>query len=129
MGLSRRFWLLALAGCLSCGVTTPVPPPPPPELPGGFRFREQVQAGAADVSEKGASSAYAFRYDGPAPLTVTVYQMKTEGSAFELVQKSRPAPGVMYFQMGPRFVWVEAQGVAQPQLNEIARTLEAHLKH
>jgi hypothetical protein len=126
MDLSRRWWLLAIV-CVSCGTTMQVPPAPPPELPGGFRFREQVEVAAANVREKGAESAYAFRYDGPASLTMTVYQMKSDGSAFELMQKSRPRPGVMFFHTGSRFVWIEAQGVEQQRLNEVAKALEANL--
>jgi hypothetical protein len=124
---SRR-WLLFAVICVSCGTTTPAPPPPPAELPGGFRFRERVEVPAESVRDKDAESAYAFRYDGPAPLTVTVYRMKSEGSAFELMQKSRPQPGALYFHAGARFVWVEAPGVGQQQLNAVAKALEENLR-
>jgi hypothetical protein len=128
MNLFRFAAGVVLLCCLSCGTTVRLPAPPPPELPGGFQFREQLQVPASDVGEKQAESGYAFRYQGAAPLTVTVFQMKSDASAFELVQKSRPEPGTLFFQAGSKYVLLSATGIDQARLNEIAKYLEERLR-
>jgi hypothetical protein len=50
--------------------------------------------------------------------------MKSDASAFELVQQSRPQPGTLFFQVGSKYVLLAAPGVDQQQLNEIATALE-----
>jgi hypothetical protein len=54
--------------------------------------------------------------------------MKSDASAFELVQKSRPHPGTLFFQAGNKYVLLVAPGVDQQQLNEIAKALEEELR-
>lgn len=128
MSLSRFILVALLLCCVSCGIPEPRPAAPPAELPGGFKFREMVDVPMAEVQERGAQSASRRRYEGSASLTVTIFQMKSDASAFELVQKSRPQPGTLFFQAGSRYVLLAAPGLDQRQLNEIAKALEKELR-
>jgi hypothetical protein len=109
-----------------------IPKPPPPELPGGFRFTGMTEVPAGEIPEQiraaGPKNAHRARYEGPAPLTVTIYQMNTGPSAFELVQKWRPAAGLIYFHSDSRFVTIESAGLDNERLNEVAKAFEAHLR-
>jgi hypothetical protein len=80
------------------------------------------------IRSAGFKSAHRASYQGPAPMTVTIYEMNTGPSAFEMAQKWRPAPGLLYFHSGSRFVTIEAPGLDNAQLNEVAKALEAHLR-
>jgi hypothetical protein len=56
-----------------------------------------------------------------------MFEMPGEAAAFELVQKSRPRAGAVFFQRGARFVVIEAEGLDQRGLDELAAAFEKGL--
>jgi hypothetical protein len=129
---SRRGLLFAAAVCLSCGTKTGGPLKLPAELPGGFRLVDSATLATEEVPglvrSYGLAAASRARYTGPLDLTVTVYEMTAATSAFELAQKWRVEGDSLFFYVGKRFITLHAKKSSQPQLNEVAKALEALLR-
>lgn len=110
-----------------CGTTGKVELPG--ELPDGWKL-----AGTEDetdvpelVRQMGLRQAVRARYQGNGELTVRVFKMKAQASAFELVQKWRAEPGKMFFQAGDHFVILEQPGAAPEMLSRAAKELDRKL--
>lgn len=86
------------------------------------------------VRERGLDRVVRARYSGdgkPFRFSLTIYDMRAEGSAFELVQQSRARPGYIAFHAGRRFCEINAANGASPDagaLAAIAAALEGQLR-
>jgi len=60
-------------------------------------------------------------------ITVNVFEMGAEASAFEMMQKWNKADGVVFFQ-GPHFFAVSSADVPRQNLMEFAQDLQVNLK-
>lgn len=66
-------------------------------------------------------------YRAKEAIQVDVYEMKSEGNAFEMMQKWNKSEGVVFFQ-GPYFVVVNSQAVPRNVLLEFTQDLQTKLK-
>ncbi|MBM3738463.1 MAG: hypothetical protein FJW39_22005 [Acidobacteria bacterium] len=101
----------------------------PREITGGWQRTHPAEVPVAEAPERvrglGVRTISRAGYAGPWEMQATVYTMGSEASAFELVQKWRPAPGEIFFQAGPRFVLITAPGQGAPELRRVAAALES----
>lgn len=101
----------------------------PGELPGGWKLTGTTEE--TDVPElvrqMGLRQALRARYEGPGEITARVFTMKVQASAFELVQKWRAAPGVIFFQSGDHFVLIEQPGADSAALSQVAKAMDEKL--
>ena len=130
--MTRRVWLLAAPTALSCGR---------PGKTSGFSFpsafgpdwkltsTEKVPSSdaPAEVRQLGLRAATRAQYQGKDPLKVTVYQMTSEGGAFELRQKHRPDEGFLAFHRGDLFIVIESAAMDNHELVAAAEAFEDSL--
>ena len=127
MWITRRHGLVLCLLLAGCGGAVKVELPA--GLPGGWKL-----AGTAEetdvpelVRQMGLRQALRARYQGNGELTARVFTMKAQASAFELVQKWRAAPGMIFFQAGDHFVVLEQPGAAPEALSQVAKALDQRL--
>jgi hypothetical protein len=80
------------------------------------------------VRQLGLRSALRGRYEGPATLTITVYEMTSSGGAFELVQRWRPGEGRLATYVNSLFIVLESEEMDHTALTAAVESLEAALK-
>jgi hypothetical protein len=68
------------------------------------------------------------RYSGPGDVEVTIYEMGSAVSAFELNQKWRVADNAVHFHHGPYLVAAKSDDAGKPRLFAFAKLMEQHLK-
>ena len=129
----RTLFSIAVALLVSCGSRPAAQPlTAPAELPGGWRLEGSADLPSAEapqlVRSLSLKRALRARYQGPASLTVTFFEMTTAPAAFELVQKWRPAPGTLFLHHKAWFLLIESPGSSNAALSQVATALEAHLK-
>ena len=106
MNWARRnvcLWMLGLSACGGGDGTV--------KLPAAFggQWRLAGSAAETDVPEVakqlGLKAAMRGRYEGDnGELTVRIFRMAAQASAFELIQKWRAEPGTLHFQSEDLFV-------------------------
>jgi hypothetical protein len=64
---------------------------------------------------QGAEQGMTFVYSGPETILAHVVKMKTDGSAFEAVQKWRTTPGMAVFYQGDLFIVLSYENPAAAQ--------------
>src|SRR5688572_27266948 len=112
--MTRRAWLLAVPTAFSCGRSSKTAGFSFPSAIGnGWKLTSTEPVSEAEAPEEvrrlGLRTATRAKYEGKGELTVTVYQMTSEGGAFELRQKSRPDEGLLAFHRADLFVVMESQ--------------------
>lgn len=134
--------LLALAGCSPKPAVTKEVKAFPATVEGGYRLGRTFQVpldGAPPLAKNlGLAAEARASYDGPSPMTVVIYEMKAQASAFELMQKwPKPQPVEkdpktgkgdeirrLYFQKGVYFVVTETNGEDATRLRPFTDALE-----
>ena len=96
-------------------ILTGASPVPPENAPGMVR-------------QLGLRRAVRASYQGAGELQVTLYEMVTPASAFELVQKWRTEESAVHFHHERYFVLVESGQLDTPALLSFVRLLEKQLK-
>lgn len=131
MRFSRRDILLVVLGLASCGGASD-PVKLPAQFDGGqWRLAEFApDSNPPDVVKQlGLKSAVRARYQGSAgDLSVRVFRMAGQTSAFELVQKWRTEEGTLHFQNEDLFVVLEKPGAQAMALNAWAKALDQELR-
>ena len=130
--MTRRQLILAAALPVSCRRT---PQSAEFSFPGAigagwkFALTEPVpdESVPDQVRQLGLRSTRPGRYEGPATLTVTVYEMTSSGGAFELVQRWRPGEGRLATRVNSLFIVPESEGMDHAALTRVAESLEAAL--
>ncbi len=120
----------ALSGCRSA------PRSPREALPAsvdGAALREparDVSIGGApeDIRKAGLRGAASAVYEGQNRFEVTLYELGAPASAFELMQKWRPAEGRMAFYRERYFGVVQSAGADRASLAAFALSLDRRLK-
>jgi hypothetical protein len=120
--LTRRLVLSLLPALCAC--RTEAPTRALPEQVADYR-RVSLEPGSApeDIAQRGVAQAVRAAYQGKARVAVEVYQMKSETSAFELVQKWRAEPGRVAFHSGRNFVVISST-LPQPELVAFSQALQ-----
>lgn len=121
-------FLFLLSGCGA-------PPPAPWSLPDSLGAEWTLEeTSAIDLGKiqgqpavLGVEEALSGRYEGPQPLLVTCYRMRTGNSAFELMQKWRPSEGQIAVYRGPWFATLEGESISYEDLSALAEELEQAL--
>lgn len=137
--------LLALAGCSHKPRVEREIRIFPATVEGGYRLGRVFQVpmeGAPPLARQlGLQAAARAAYEGPAPMTVVLYEMANDTAAFELLQKfPKPAPAEakpktgkaddlrrMLFQKRRYFVVVETNGEDTAPLKPFTAALEKAL--
>lgn len=131
MPLSRRKICMIVLGLVSCGGAGE-PVRLPEQFDGGqWRLAESVpdKNPPGMVKQLGMKNAVRARYQGAAgDLTVRVFRMAGQTSAFELVQKWRTGEGTMHFQNDDLFVVLEKPGAEPMALNAWTKALDQELR-
>jgi len=100
----------------------------PRELSGGYRLVNSeilpAEAAPEPIRSMGLRSVRKVRYQGPEEFQVTVFEMNSGASAFELVQKWKAEPGRLHFHQGSRFILLESVGADHARLNRLAGIVE-----
>lgn len=127
MKITRRHGLMMSLLLAACGGTAKVELPA--ALPGGWRLAGMAEETEIPdlVREMGMRQALRARYQGQGEMTVRVFTMKAQASAFELVQKWRSGPGTIFFQSGDHFVLMEQPGAGAAALSQAAKALDQEL--
>ncbi len=119
------FLLFFLYGC---GKTPSEPLSLPQTLGSGWTLTETTEIAPAEVGGEPGRYEVEFavraRYSGTGELLIMCYRMKSEGTAFELVQKWRPADGAMAIYRGPWFATLEGESLSHDELSAAAAELE-----
>lgn len=125
----RSLLILITLLCAACGGARE--PQFPKEVPGGWKLfgSEEYRADTADASlqNSGLKRWLRARYDGPGYPDVMLYQMGSQASAFEMVQKWRSEKGVLVTHLDNIFV-VYRTGLAPQEANKFAAAWEAAFK-
>jgi hypothetical protein len=79
------------------------------------------------VRSLGLHQAIRAVYEGNGSVTVRLFEMKVEASAFELVQKWRPQDGLAMYK-GPYFFVAEGKGADQATLASFLHAFQQELK-
>jgi hypothetical protein len=130
--MTRRTWLLISVLTIGCGGGNQdgsFNPPPTVIGAGALDGFESVPADGApeNIRSMGVERAYVAHYSGERSVVVSFYHMKSGASAFELVQKWRPADGKLAIYSGAWFVVIESPGTDNAALSAMANELEAVL--
>ncbi|HSB14354.1 MAG TPA: hypothetical protein VLE22_07835 [Bryobacteraceae bacterium] len=131
--MSRRDCLMLAVAAAGCGRSERPPDELLPISPGEGWTRSDVRtappAEAPDtVRQLGPRRVIHARYSGPGDVELTIYEMGSAVSAFELNQKWRVAENAVHFHHGPYLVVAESGGAGKPRLFAFARLIEQHLK-
>jgi hypothetical protein len=131
MATRRRFLLicLTLAGCRRTAQEWADLLPASVGDAWSRRQVNEVPAGAApeEIRKMGLRRAAAAVYEGPARIDVTIYEMGSPASAFELIQKWRSAEGRMAFYRDRYFGVVSAPQAGRGTLAAFTQSLERSL--
>ncbi len=130
--MARKIWLSAALFAAACGPGEQgLPWTPPAAIAGGWQLASSEaippEQAPEEVRRLGLETALRGRYDGPLPLTVEFYRMRSAPSAFELMQRWRPEPGRMASYKGRWFFLIQSDGAAHAELTAAAQGLEAAL--
>lgn len=117
--MTRRKWLFLAAAGGGCGRS--LRREPPLTVEGGFRRGGLADAPLDSAPEPlrrlGVRRVQRALYEGPARIEATFYEMPTGASAFEALQKWKPAEGSMALHEGEWFVVAEAEEGGPAQLS------------
>ena len=132
MNASQEFrgtLILSLALLAGCGGGEPKPAVLPAELEGGWKLVSSSAIPmemAPDLARQyRALRIVQGRYQGNGPMLVTWFETSSPAVAFELSQKWRPAPGILFLHHGPWFVLIEAKALDNRALTRIAQAIES----
>ena len=104
----------------------------PKEVPGGWKLfgseEFQIDQAQADVQNRGLKRWLKARYEGPGYPDVLLYQMSTQASAFELVQKWRGEPGAIVSHVDNVFIVYRSDYLKPEELNKFATAWEGAFK-
>ena len=123
LGVAASIWLLGCSGGERAGSSDL-----PPDLNGGYRKVSSQPLPSGNVPElirsMGLRAARTAQYEGPERFQVTVFEMNSGSSAFELAQKWKSEPGRIHFHKGSSFLLLESSGADNATLNRLAALVE-----
>jgi hypothetical protein len=121
---------LGLLGC--AGADRAESGDPMKQLSGGYRLIDSEILSAETAPElvrnMGLRSVRRLHYQGPEEFQVTIFEMNSGSSAFELVQKWKAEPGKLHFHQASRFILLESTGADHATLNRLAGTVEKEME-
>jgi hypothetical protein len=126
--MHRRTLLTAALGVAACRTSSkPLDSVLPQQLAGGWS-RGDVQSPAGDtpviVTELRPANSAEATYTGPSSVRRRVFEMKSETSAFDLIQKWRQADGLAAYK-GPYFLIANGRADATPTvITDLLRKLQ-----
>ena len=132
----KRLWIVLVLGVvieLSRGYFTPRLEALPAK-PDGWTLVTQTALDPVPAELKTwpersrAVKVWRSTYNGTSPITITLYAMPwSPGSAWDAIQKWRPAPGTMAFAKGRYFGVAVSPGADQATLRRFVQTVTATL--
>src|SRR5512134_3470488 len=133
MRMSRRDCLMLPVAAAGCGRSERPPDELLPISPGEGWTRTDARTAPPseapdNVRQLGPRRVMHARYSGPGDVEVTIYEMNSAVSAFELNQKWRVAENAVHFHHGPYLVVAESDDAGKPRLFAFAKLMEQHLK-
>lgn len=72
--------------------------------------------------------AFEADYEGAGKMTVTLYEARVSGTAFEMMQRWRPSPDTVFFDKGRYFVLVKWEQADRQALRGFVRALQKELE-
>jgi len=129
--MTRRFSFVLSFVLAACGRTRPLEEVLPKASGEAWTLRSAIPVPEGGVPElvRGLGLRRAVRgtYQGGGDVTVTVYEMGSQTSAFELLQKWRADGSSMYFHRDCYFVVVESTALDYAALRAFAERLERNI--
>jgi len=132
----KRLWIVLIAA-IAIELSRGYFPPPVealPEAPAGWTLVAQTALSPVpqDVQESPETShavkAWRASYSGVSPITLTLYAMPwSPGSAWDAIQRWRPAPGAMAFAKGRYFGVAVSPGADPATLKRFVQDVMATL--
>ena len=129
--MTRRncIWLALALG--ACRQRTPLPSLLPETVANVWRrtsLRELSVSDAPDpVPRSSIRRLEIAGYEGPGKLEARVYEMSSQGVAFDLVQRWRPSADTVFFNQGEFLVVVKWEQADRQALRDFVRELESRL--
>jgi hypothetical protein len=96
-----------------------------PATPGGVWHRTALHAVAG--TQPGVERAFEAVYEGPGKLTVTLYEARVSGTAFEMAQRWKHSPDTVFFDKGRYFVLIAWQQADRQALAAFVRAMQNEL--
>jgi hypothetical protein len=95
----------------ACSSQTPASPVALPKAAGDWKLVQEQALMQADfppvLATLGVIDARMAKYEGPSPVTLRIFRMKSSTVAFEALQKWQPEKGVMHFYRNAYFLLAE----------------------
>jgi hypothetical protein len=96
-----------------------------PATLGGVWHRTALHGAAS--SQPGVARAFEAVYDGAGRLTVTLYEARVSGTAFEMAQRWRHSPDTVFFDKGRYFVLITWRQADRKALAAFVRAMQNSL--
>lgn len=129
--ISRRYLIASVALLCSCARTPAELKEAVPKTVAGYQLQKTdplpKEETPAMIQSMGMKAAVRAHYSGPEKITVRVFEMNTEASAFEMIQKWNQSEGLASYK-GRYFFAVDSQGQSQGTLATFVKGLEQSLQ-
>src|SRR6266498_1957426 len=120
--ITRRVMLVSAAVSAACSRAPEIEPPRLPAKLGRWtlEYKPQPLDGLIPV----ATAGWRYSYLGVPDVTLKLYALPSQTSAFDATQKWRPAPGKLAFYKGRFFGIAEADGGQFATLNDFVTNVQ-----
>jgi hypothetical protein len=124
--MARRYWIVLALVSSACSQPPRSAGSVLPASVGGVWQRKSLR----DIPPPRPSIVRAFEadYEGAGKLTVTLYETKVSGTAFEMTQHWRASPDTVFFDKSRYFVLVKWEQADRKALTTFVRGLQKELE-